>query len=111
VSIPSPPRETTSAETSDGFAPIADHGLLADCSSAALIDRNSTISWLCLPRYDSPSVFAALLDPDGGHWSIRPAQAHRSTRRYLPGTLVLETTFTTETGRAKVLDAFAFAIG
>ncbi len=111
MSIPSPHRATASVETSYGFAPIADYGLLADCNSAALIDRDGTISWLCLPRYDSPSVFAALLDPGGGHWSIRPAQAHQSTRRYLPGTLVLETTFTTETGRAKVLDAFAFGAG
>lgn len=111
MSAPTPRDQTRPAQDRGAFAPIADFGLLADCNSAALVDRHGAISWLCLPRYDSPAVFAALLDPDGGHWSIRPVKAHRSVRRYLPGTLVIETTFTTETGRAKVLDAFAFQTG
>jgi GH15 family glucan-1,4-alpha-glucosidase len=66
---------------------------------------------LCLPRYDSAAVFARILDPDGGHWSIAPAEAYRSERRYLPGTLVLETTFVTEAGSVKLTDAMAFATG
>src|SRR5688572_26085160 len=85
------------AERED-FRPVADYGLLADCNSAALLDRDGSIDWLCLPRYDSSALFARLLDPDAGHWSISPAGSFSTERRYLPGTLVIETTFTTETG-------------
>ncbi|MBD0281355.1 MAG: glycoside hydrolase family 15 protein, partial [Thermoleophilaceae bacterium] len=91
--------------------PIANYGLLADCNSAALVDREGSIDWLCFPRYDSDAVFARILDPDGGHWSIRPAGAFTSERRYLPGTLVVETTFTTDTGTVKLTDAMVFAAG
>jgi alpha,alpha-trehalase len=97
--------------TTDDFRPIADYGLLADCNSAALVDRDGSIDWLCLPRYDSSAIFARLLDPAAGHWSIRPVGAYTATRRYLPGTLVLETTFTTDTGSVRLLDALAFAPG
>src|SRR5436190_5095268 len=89
--------------------PIADYGLLADCNTAALVGRDGSIDWLCLPRYDSESIFARLLDADAGHWAIRPAVAFRSERRYLPGTLVLETTFTTDTGAVRLTDALVFA--
>ena len=91
--------------------PIADYGLLADCNTAALVARDGSIDWLCLPRYDAPAVFGAILDPDAGHWSIRPAGEFRSERRYLPGTLVVETTFTTQAGTVRVRDALAFAEG
>src|SRR5688572_8169845 len=91
--------------------PIADYGLLADCNSAALVDRSGSIDWLCLPRYDSPAVLSRILDPDAGHWSIRPATSFSSERRYLPGTLVIETVFTTDTGSVRVVDAMAFAAG
>ena len=96
------PAEAASAaqRRASGFRPIADYGLLADCNSAALVDRDGSIDWLCLPRYDSPAVFARILDPDAGHWSIRPAAPCTSERRYLPGTLVIETTFTTDAGAA-----------
>src|SRR3954462_2739531 len=93
------------------FTPIADYGLLADCNSSALVDRAGSIHWLCLPRYDSDAIFARLLDPGAGHWSIRPAGAFTSERRYLPGTLVVETTFTTDTGTARLTDALVFAEG
>jgi GH15 family glucan-1,4-alpha-glucosidase len=93
------------------FRPISDYGLLADCSSAALVDREGSIDWLCFPRYDSPAVFAALLDPDAGRWSIRPAGEFRSEHRYLDGTLVIQTTFTTSSGTVRLLDAMAFAEG
>jgi GH15 family glucan-1,4-alpha-glucosidase len=108
------------AATADAFAavgeargsqPIAEYGLLADCNSAALVARDGSIDWLCLPRYDSESVFGRILDPDAGHWSIRPVGAFTSERRYLPGTLVIETAFTTETGSVKLSDALAFARG
>src|SRR5262245_18884088 len=91
--------------------PIADYGLLADCNSAALVSRDGSIDWLCLPRYDSESIFARLLDPDAGHWTIRPTGEYTSERRYLPGTLVLETTFTTDTGAVRLTDALVFAEG
>src|SRR3954454_15376129 len=93
------------------FRPIADYGLLADCNSSALVDRAGSIDWLCLPRYDSDAIFARLLDPGAGHWSIRPAGAFRSERRYLPGTLVIETTFTTDTGTVRLTGGLAFAEG
>jgi alpha,alpha-trehalase len=91
------------------FRPVADYGLLADCNSAALVDRDGSIDWLCLPRYDSSALFARLLDPDAGHWSIRPVGSFSTERRYLPGTLVIETIFTSETGSVRLLDAMAFA--
>jgi alpha,alpha-trehalase len=94
-----------------GSQPVADYGLLADCNTAALVARDGSIDWLCLPRYDSPSVFCRILDPDAGHWSIRPAAAFTSERRYLDGTLVIETTFTTESGSVKLTDALVFAEG
>lgn len=95
----------------DDFKPIGDYGLFADCNSAALVDRDGSISWLCLPRYDSPALFARILDPDGGHWSIAPTAPYRSERRYLPGTLVVETVFRTESGSLRLTDAMAFAPG
>ena len=61
------------------FNPIADYALLADCSSAALVDRAGSIDWLCMPRYDSPALFTRILDPEAGHWSIRPVEASTST--------------------------------
>src|ERR1700694_1738907 len=95
----------------EGLQPIASYGLLADCNSAALVDREGSIGWLCLPRYDSPAVFAQILDPTGGHWWIRPTTDFQTERRYLPGTLVIETTFTTATGTVRLTDAMAFAEG
>jgi GH15 family glucan-1,4-alpha-glucosidase len=91
--------------------PIAEYGLLANCNSSALVDRSGSIDWLCLPRYDSDAIFARLLDADAGHWSIRPAAAFTTQRCYLPGTLVVETTFTTDTGSVRLRDAMAFAEG
>src|SRR6185312_9423598 len=91
--------------------PIGEYGLLADCNSAALVSRDGSIDWLCLPRYDSAAVLARLLDPDAGHWSLRPAGAFTAERRYLSGTLVIETIFRTESGTARLRDAMAFADG
>ena len=91
--------------------PIADYGLLSDCNTAALVARDGAIDWLCLPRFDAPAVFAAILDPDAGHWTIRPAGESTSERRYADGSLVLETTFTTDTGSVLLRDALVFADG
>jgi GH15 family glucan-1,4-alpha-glucosidase len=91
--------------------PIADYALLADCNTAALVSRAGSIDWLCLPRYDSASLFGRLLGPDAGHWAIRPAGAFETERRYVPGTLAVETVFTTEMGRVRLTDALVFADG
>ncbi|CAD55318.1 conserved hypothetical protein [Streptomyces coelicolor A3(2)] len=90
---------------------IADYGMLADGSSAALVDRRGAIDWMCVPRFDSPALFARLLDPEAGHWSITPVGRFEATRRYLPGTLVVETTFTTASGVARLRDALAVPEG
>jgi GH15 family glucan-1,4-alpha-glucosidase len=99
------------ARAEDESTPIADYGLLADCNSAALLSRDGSVDWLCLPRYDSAAIMARILDPEGGHWSIRPTGDYSAERRYLPDTLVIETTFITETGSVRLLDAMAFAPG
>jgi GH15 family glucan-1,4-alpha-glucosidase len=91
--------------------PIADYGLLADCNSAALLSRDGSIDWLCLPRYDSDAIFARILGDTAGHWSIRPDGEYTVERRYAPGSLVIETTFTTATGTVRLRDAMAFAAG
>ncbi len=93
------------------WQPIASYGMLADCNSAALVSRDGSIDWLCFPRFDGDAVFARILDPKAGHWSIRPVGAFEVARRYLPGTLVIETTFTTATGAVRLLDAMAFVEG
>jgi alpha,alpha-trehalase len=94
-----------------GSRPVADYGSMADCNSAALIDRDGSIGWLCLPRYDGNAVFARIVDPDGGYWSIGPAASYESSRRYLPGTLLAVTTVTTDSGTVKLTDAMVFASG
>ena len=87
--------------------PIAEYALLSDCRSAALVSRAGSIDWLCFPRFDGPSVFARLLDEQAGHWSINAVGASEVNRRYLEGTMVLETTFRTPTGTAVLVDAMA----
>src|SRR5215211_1030198 len=99
------------AQSDEPSQPVANYGLLADCNCAALADRDGSIDWLCLPRYDSDAIFARLLDPDAGHWSIRPTAEYTSERRYLPGTLVIETTFRMAAGSVRLTDAMAFAEG
>lgn len=86
--------------------PIEDYALIGDTHTAALVSRTGSIDWLCLPRFDSGACFAALLgDESHGLWSIAPRDAIRSTtRRYRDDTLVLETEFTTDTGRVRLID-------
>jgi alpha,alpha-trehalase len=91
--------------------PIADYALLADRHSAALVSRDGSIDWLCLPRFDSPSIFGRLLGDEAGHWSIRATSATNVTRRYLDRTMVLETTFRTPTGTVAITDALAMGDG
>jgi GH15 family glucan-1,4-alpha-glucosidase len=87
-------------------SPIEDYGLIGDLQTAALVDRHGRIDWLCLPRFDSGAVFSALLGgPENGHWTIQPAGDFRSpARRYSDDTLVLETTFETDGGSARLID-------
>jgi GH15 family glucan-1,4-alpha-glucosidase len=88
------------------FPPIGSYGFLSDCHTAALVSNDGSIEWLCLPRFDSPSVFAALLDRGAGHFRLRPKGVIVPIgRRYEPGTLVIETTWVTDTGWAVVHDA------
>jgi len=86
--------------------PIEDYALIGDGHTAALVGRDGSIDWLCLPRFDSGACFAALLgSPAHGRWLIAPRDAVRRTRRrYRDGTLILETDFETETGAVRVID-------
>ena len=85
---------------------IEDYALIGDLQSAALVGRNGSVDWLCVPRFDSASCFSALLgDEDHGRWLVAPAGEVRATsRRYRPGTLVLETDFETAEGRVRLVD-------
>lgn len=94
------------------YPPIADYGYIADCHSAALVSRSGSIDWCCLPRLDSESVFGRLLDWDhGGYCRFGPVDDYRVRRRYVDGTLVLETTFSTDGGEARLLDCFVMRRG
>ena len=87
------------------FPPIADYGFLSDCEACALVAPNGAIEWLCLPRMDSPSVFGAILDRDAGSFRLGPADVSvPAARRYLPGTMVLETSWGTSSGWIIVRD-------
>ena len=90
---------------------VGDHGFLADGRSAALVSRDGSVTWWCPSRFDAPSVFARLLDPDGGHWSVAPEERFDVERGYLDDTLVLRTVFTTARGSVAVTDALALERG
>ncbi|MGH3329836.1 MAG: glycoside hydrolase family 15 protein [Nocardioidaceae bacterium] len=85
--------------------PISDYAVLGDTRTAALVGRDGSVDWLCLPRFDSPACFAALLgDETNGRWLIGPAEEHQSTRRYIGNSAALETTYTTRSGSVRVVD-------
>ena len=79
---------------------IEDYALISNCATAALVGRNGSIDWLCLPRFDSAACFAALLgEPEHGRWIIAPADpSHRVERHYLNSSLILATMFETAGG-------------
>jgi GH15 family glucan-1,4-alpha-glucosidase len=88
-----------------GHAPIEDHGVIGDLHTAALVSTEGDIEWLCLPRFDSPSVFAALLDDErGGRFSVRCAGATRTKQMYLPDSNILVTRFLGESSVGEVVD-------
>ena len=93
------------AEGRTGHAPIEDHGVIGDLHTAALVSTEGDIEWLCLPRFDSPSVFAALLDDErGGRFSVRCAGATRTKQMYLPDSNILVTRFLGESSVGEVVD-------
>ena len=85
--------------------PIEDYGFIGNMLSAALVSRDGSIDWLCLPRFDSDACFAALLgSEENGFWRIAPDGEYTTTRRYRPGTPILETVFETQDGAATLID-------
>ena len=88
---------------------IEDYAMIGDCETAALVSRDGSIDWLCLPRFDSPACFAALLGTEeNGCWRISPTDAdYKVTRKYREGSMVLETRFETAKGAATVIDFMA----
>jgi alpha,alpha-trehalase len=88
------------------FPPIADYGFLSDCHTGALAASDGSIEWMCLPHFDSPSVFGAMLDRGAGSWRVGPYGIYvPAGRRYIPGTNMIETTWMTPQGWLRVVDA------
>src|SRR5436305_1812464 len=87
------------------YPPIADHGLIGDLQTAALVTTDGTVDWFCCPRFDSPSIFASLLDHrKGGHFSLHAVDDCVTKQMYLPDTAVLVTRFLSDKGVAEVMD-------
>src|ERR1700722_5252846 len=94
-----------SLPTESLFPPIADYGFLSNCEQSCLVAPDGAVEWMCLPRPDAPSVFGALLDRTAGLFRFGPSSIHvPQHRRYVPGTMVLETTWQTPTGWMTVQD-------
>jgi alpha,alpha-trehalase len=87
------------------FPPIADYAFLSDCETCALVAPSGNVEWMCLPRFDGPSIFGSVLDRDAGVFNLGPVDtAVPAGRRYVPGTMVMETTWGTRTGWVIVRD-------
>lgn len=95
----------SSSIDSNSYPDIGDYAVIGDCRTAALVSKYGCIDWLCWPRFDSPSIFAALLDRErGGYWKIAPAAPFSVQREYLESSNVLQTTFQTSSGAVALLD-------
>ncbi|MHA7278041.1 glycoside hydrolase family 15 protein [Arthrobacter sp. Hz1] len=92
-------------------AVISDYGLLGDCQGAALVSREGSVDWWCPARFDAPSVFGRLLDVDAGYWLICPTEDFTVGRRYLPGTMVVETYFHCGSGDLRLMDGLSLGRG
>jgi alpha,alpha-trehalase len=100
------PSRTQPSSLDSPFPPIADYGFLSDCHTGALLASDGSIEWMCLPHFDSPSVFGAMLDRSAGSWRVGPYGLYvPAGRRYIPGTNVIETTWMTPQGWLRVVDA------
>src|SRR5215212_7680093 len=100
----------SSLQRPGSYPPIGDYALIGDGRSAALVSRDGSLDWLCWPRFDSLSIFAALLDTErGGRFQVRPIDKFRSERRYLSDTNVLETVFYTSSGSVALRDLMPVA--
>ena len=92
------------------FPAIGSYGFLSDCRTSALVAPDGSLEWLCLPRFDSPSVFGSILDRSAGHFRLGPSgESTPLSRRYIPGTLMLETTWSTGTGWVVVRDLLSIS--
>ncbi|RUQ03587.1 glycoside hydrolase family 15 protein [Curtobacterium sp. HSID17257] len=105
------PDATDNEERTDGYVPLRSYGAIGDGRTVALVARDGRIDWLPIPSMDSPPVFASILDAEhGGHIALRPIGDARIEREYLPGTNVLVTTWTTDTGSCTVTDAMVTGV-
>ncbi len=96
---------SSTRQTLAEFCSIGDYAVIGDCRSAALVSNAGSLDWLCWPCFDSPSIFAALLDREkGGNWQVCPTGVFQASRKYITGTNVLETRFETATGTFLVTD-------
>ncbi len=104
--VSSPAVASLTASLDSPFPPIADYGFLSDCHTGALVASDGSIEWMCMPHFDSPSVFGALLDRAAGTWRVGPYGLYvPAGRRYIPGTNIIETTWMTPQGWMRVIEA------
>ena len=96
---------------SEKYKPIESYGVIGDLHTVALVGMDGSIDWCCLPHFDSPSVFGAILDPQAGRFAVRPTRPFTAEQRYERGTNVLVTEMVTDTGRVRVRDFMPFFEG
>jgi GH15 family glucan-1,4-alpha-glucosidase len=106
-----PPPAPGQGSPSSTVSRIADYALLGDSHGAALVSGRGSVDWWCPQRFDAPSVFTRLLDAAAGHWRIAPTDASTVTRRYVEGTMVLETDMVTHQGATRLTDALVLGAG